>query len=65
MAEGDNKGAMGELYRSSGFGHPPFKLLKELSIRQLRRRFQILVTFTIGLLKFLRLNGQVVLDFAF
>ena len=56
----------GELYRSSGFGHPLLsKLLKECQIRQLWLRFQILVTFTMGLLRFLRLNGPVVSEFAF
>ena len=44
---------------------PLSKLLKECQVRQLWWRFQILVTFTMGPLRFLRLNGPVVSEFAF
>ena len=56
---------MGKSYKSSRYGHPLSNFLKECLIRQLWWRFQILLPFTMGLLRFLRLNGQVVSEFAF
>ena len=58
-------GLTGELYLSSGFGHPLSELLKECQIRQLWWWFQISVTFIMGPWRFLRLNGPVVSEFAF
>ena len=58
-------GGVDEAKRASRVRVRVRKLLKECPIRQLRWWFQTLVTFTMGPLRFLRLNGPVVSEFVF